>query len=46
MLSVPTPDHYAPLMYIMGLADEEESIDTFYESVEYGGLSMRSFKIG
>jgi 4,5-DOPA dioxygenase extradiol len=46
MLAAPTPDHYAPLMYIMGLAKQNESIQQLYESVEYGGLSMRTFRIG
>lgn len=45
-LSVPTPDHYAPLMYVMGQAGKEEPIETLYESVEYGGISMRTFRIG
>lgn len=45
-LSVPTPDHYAPLMYVMGLAGEQEPIQILYESVEYGGISMRTFKVG
>ncbi|MBS3913750.1 MAG: 4,5-DOPA dioxygenase extradiol [Bacteroidetes bacterium] len=45
-LSVPTPDHYAPLMYVMGLAGNQEPIQSIYESVEFGGISMRTFKIG
>jgi len=45
-LSVPTPDHYAPLMYTMGLGDKLEPVQTLYESVEYGGISMRTFRIG
>lgn len=45
-LAVPTPDHYAPLMYVMGLAGNLEPIQTLYESVEYGGISMRTFRVG
>jgi 4,5-DOPA dioxygenase extradiol len=45
-MAVPTVDHYAPLMYTMGLAGQEEVLETTYESVEYGGISMRTFKIG
>lgn len=45
-LSVPTPDHYIPMLYTLGLADGKESIHTVYESVEYGGLSMRTFQVG
>lgn len=43
LLSVPSPDHYIPLLYTLGLARPGESARTFYESVEYGGISMRSF---
>lgn len=46
LMSVPSPDHYAPLMYTMGAAKQLEPIDMVYESVEYGGLSMRTFTIG
>lgn len=45
-LSVPTPDHYAPLMYTLGVADESDPLSVLYESVEYGGLSMRTFRLG
>lgn len=45
-LAVPTPDHYAPLMYTLGLGNANEPFKHVYESVEYGGLSMRTFQIG
>lgn len=44
-LSVPSPDHYIPMLYSLGLAGKAESVHSFYESVEYGGISMRSFII-
>jgi 4,5-DOPA dioxygenase extradiol len=43
LLAVPSPDHYIPMLYTLGLAQKGESARTFYESVEYGGISMRSF---
>ncbi len=43
LLSVPSPDHYIPMLYSLGLAGKTEMAQTFYESVEYGGISMRSF---
>ena len=45
-LAVPTTDHYIPMLYTLGLADGKEAIKTVYESVEYGGLSMRTFQVG
>jgi 4,5-DOPA dioxygenase extradiol len=44
-LSVPTPDHYIPLLYSLGMADENEPIVQTYEEVLSAG-SMRSFRIG
>jgi 4,5-DOPA dioxygenase extradiol len=45
-LSVPTTDHYIPMLYTLGLADGKEEVKQVYESVEYGGLSMRTFQVG
>lgn len=45
-LSVPTMDHYAPMLYPMALAEDKEAITQIYEEVSYGGLSMRCFKVG
>ena len=45
-LAVPTTDHYIPMLYTLGLADGKEEIRQVYESVEYGGLSMRTFQVG
>lgn len=45
LMSVPSPDHYIPMLYSLGLACPGEQIKTFYESVEYGGISMRSFMV-
>jgi 4,5-DOPA dioxygenase extradiol len=46
LLSVPTPDHYIPILYTVGLADDKEPIKQLHEEVYYGGLSMRTFQIG
>jgi 4,5-DOPA dioxygenase extradiol len=45
-LAVPTTDHYIPMLYTLGLADGREEIRQVYESVEYGGMSMRTFQVG
>ena len=46
LLSVPTPDHYIPMLYSLGLAKSGEATTSIYESVEYGGIGMRCFRIG
>jgi 4,5-DOPA dioxygenase extradiol len=45
-LSVPTVDHYVPLLYSLGLADDKEDIRQVYEEVTFGGISMRTFQVG
>ncbi|MBL7827370.1 MAG: 4,5-DOPA dioxygenase extradiol [Saprospiraceae bacterium] len=45
-LSVPTPDHYIPMLYTLGLSEEKEPVTQVYESVEFGGISMRTFQVG
>jgi 4,5-DOPA dioxygenase extradiol len=45
-LSVPTTDHYIPMLYTLGLSDGKEPVKQLYQSVEYGGLSMRTFVVG
>lgn len=45
-LSVPTVDHYVPMIYSLGLSDKNESIIYTYEEVTFGAMSMRCFRIG
>ena len=45
-LSVPTVDHYVPMLYSLGLADDKEEIKQTYEEVTMGGISMRTFQVG
>jgi 4,5-DOPA dioxygenase extradiol len=45
-LAVPTPDHYLPLLYSVGLAQPDELVSYAHEEVSFGGLSMRTFQIG
>lgn len=45
-LSIPTNDHYLPLVYSLGLIDEQDPISHIYEGYEYAGISMRSFMAG
>lgn len=45
-LSVPTPEHYLPLLYALSLAEEKEQISFFNDKEIMGSLSMTSLKIG
>ena len=45
-LSVPTAEHYLPLLYVLGLKKGDEAIEIFNDSVDLGSISMTSVKIG
>lgn len=45
-LAIPTPDHYFPLLYSLGLKDEREELSLFNDKMLAGSLSMTSVKIG
>ncbi len=42
-LAVPTPDHFYPLLYVLGAASEEDRISCFNKSGELGSLTMTSY---
>ena len=44
--AVPTPDHYYPLLYSLGLQTITDNIEIFNEKTMAGSLSMTSVKIG
>ena len=46
ILSVPTPDHYLPLMYVIAQMREGESIRFPVEGFDGGSVSMLSVQIG
>lgn len=45
-LAIPTPDHYYPLLYTLGLQDGTDSIGFFNDKLVGGSLNMTSVKIG
>lgn len=45
-LAVPTPDHYLPLIYILGLQKGTEDMTIFNNHLLAGSLSMTSIKFG
>lgn len=46
MLAIPTPEHYLPLMYTLGLKNEQEAVSLFNDKAVGGSLTMTSVKIG
>lgn len=44
-LSVPSPEHYLPLLYTLALKEEQEQIAVFNDKTVMGSISMSSFKI-
>lgn len=45
-LAIPTPDHYYPLMYILGLQEKNEDPFFFNDKLVAGSLNMTSVKFG
>ena len=46
MLSVPTPDHYLPLLYVIALRTEGEKVSFPVEGIDGGSISMLTVQIG
>jgi 4,5-DOPA dioxygenase extradiol len=46
MLAVPTPDHYLPLLYVIGLRRKGETVSFPVEGVDGGSVSMLAVQIG
>lgn len=46
LLAIPTPDHYFPLLYSLGLQEKDDSIQFFNDKLVAGSLTMTSVKIG
>ncbi len=44
-LAIPTPDHYLPLLYTLGLQQKGETLTLFNDKMVAGSLSMTSLKI-
>ena len=45
-LAVPTPEHYLPLLYILGAKDAQDPISFQVEGVDGGSLSMLAVQVG
>jgi 4,5-DOPA dioxygenase extradiol len=46
MLSIPTPDHYLPLLYVIAVRREGERVSFPVEGVDGGSISMLTVQIG
>ncbi|HEY3405958.1 MAG TPA: 4,5-DOPA dioxygenase extradiol [Ohtaekwangia sp.] len=44
-LSIPTAEHYLPLLYILGLQEKNEQVSFFNDKTLMGSISMTSVKI-
>lgn len=42
-LAVPTPDHFNPILYLLGASENEDKITVYNNGCTLGGLSMTSY---
>ncbi len=45
-LSVPTLDHYLPLLYVLGASKRQENLSFEFDGIQNGSISMRSLSFG
>jgi len=45
-LAIPTPEHYLPLLYTLGLKDNKDNVSFFNDKAVGGSLTMTSVKLG
>jgi 4,5-DOPA dioxygenase extradiol len=45
-LSVPTLDHYLPMIFAIAMKIKEDKLEFIYEGFQNRSISMRCFKIG
>jgi 4,5-DOPA dioxygenase extradiol len=46
MLSIPTPDHYLPMLYVIATRQQDENITFPVEGVDGGSISMLTVQVG
>lgn len=45
-LSIPTAEHYLPLLYVLGLKEKQEKVSFPVEGMTFGSISMRAVQVG
>jgi 4,5-DOPA dioxygenase extradiol len=45
-LAVPTPEHYLPLLYVLGASDPDDAVSFPVEGMDGGSISMLSVQLG
>jgi len=43
--AIPTDEHYLPLLYILGMQSEGDTVENIHEEIQNGSISMRSIRI-
>ena len=46
LLAIPTPEHYLPLMYTLGLKGNKDNVSFFNDKAVAGAITMTSIKLG
>ncbi len=44
-MSIPTPDHYLPLLYVLGAQRDDDAVTTITDGIELGSIGMLSFAL-
>jgi 4,5-DOPA dioxygenase extradiol len=45
MLSIPTPDHYLPLLYVLGARQQGDAVTFPVEGIDGGSISMLTVRV-
>jgi 4,5-DOPA dioxygenase extradiol len=45
-MSIPTPDHYLPALYVLGAQRDDDALSILTDGIELGSISMLSFACG
>lgn len=45
-LSIPTPEHYLPLLYVLGAQGADEPVSFFNDRIDLGSISMTGVRLG